>query len=117
VRRIDTPPDPQDAGVDLSPTQWSRDEINARLAAWRQRFQPGAVEEGKPLEPPESEALEAARPGGWRAHVATWARAIRLGAQRPPPEERGLLDALGERLQLDGELAHGVALLYGAYLN
>jgi hypothetical protein len=121
LRQIETPLESGDA--EASATQWTRDEISARLAAWRQRFQPGERVEDKPLErtpvapsSPTPDDRSVDRPGGWRAQLASWSRTLRLGAQRPPPEDRGLLDVLRDRLALDDELAHGVALLYGAYL-
>lgn len=56
-------------------------------------------------------------PGGWRAEIASWARAVCARSYRHPPTvDRGVLDDLVERLDLI-ELRHAIALVYGAYLN
>src|SRR5262249_37770002 len=122
-----------------SPTQWTRDEISQRLAAWRDRVSSRAAATAEPAttissspapttshrappEPartlPQHGALQPQQPGGWRAEIASWARSICARSYRTAPTlDHGTLDDLIARLELGAELRDAVVLLYGAYLN
>ena len=107
------------------PARWTREDIDERLAAWRDRYatdgaKPAPVEVATAPRQVERAPHDARRmhPGGWRAELATWARAIKAGSHRDPPAiGRGILDDTVERLRLSGTVGHAIALLYGAYLG
>ena len=109
---------------ELPPARWTREDITERLAAWRDRY----ATDGAKTAPVEVAAaprqveraphdVRRVHPGGWRAELASWARAIKAGSHRDPPAiDRGILDETVERLRLASTVGHALALLYGAYL-
>lgn len=123
---------------ELPPARWTREDISERLAAWRGRFTTEQAKEAAketlrepPREPLRDIPAEIARPpvarvtddhrrprpGGWRAELAAWARALQAGSQRDAPAiERGILDQTAQRLNLSDPARDALALLYGAYL-
>jgi hypothetical protein len=111
------PPTPE-----VPPTQWSREDISHRLAAWRAKHENQtswsaeaiasiAASAPGPLPAP---APAAERAGGWRAELALWARAATSRRTRPSADG---LDAIAARLELSDVVRHAIALLYGAYLG
>lgn len=131
-----TPPRPSTLGSNpqreiVAQQQVTREDLTERLAAWRKRVHEDPVTEGvvafeasaaavvAPVAPPApSELAGRPHPGGWRADLAGWARAVLARSYRhPPTTDRGVLDDITERLELRGDLRHAIGLLYGAYLN
>jgi len=120
---------------ELPPARWTREDIAERLAAWRGRFTTEEAREAAketlrdpirdvPAEiarPPVARVIHDPRrshPGGWRAELAAWARALQGGSLRDPPAiDRGILDQTTQRLGLSDPTRAALALLYGAYLG
>lgn len=132
---------------ELPPARWTREDISERLAAWRDRYSTtGAQEAAKETTRASSREAAAARdssrdapaapeaaapraslrvphdpqpghPGGWRAELAAWTRAIQAGTyrERPAIEGSSLADTV-QRLNLPDTTRDALALLYGAYL-
>jgi len=112
-------PEPPPPTESPSPSQWTREDIAARLAAWRQRVS----ERGQPVPvdaapPPPVVTLTAVHPGGWRGELASWAATVCARSYREMPRlDCGVLDDIAVRLELRDECREALALLYGAYLN
>ena len=146
VRGKDVPPgaDPGEAPRRVvaggsAPARWTREDIDERLAAWRDRYASDGAKPAPDGTKPALVEVEVAprqvevaprqveraphdvrrmHPGGWRAELASWARAIKAGSHREPPAiGRGILDDMVERLRLSGTVGQAVAMLYGAYLG
>lgn len=88
--------------------------VAERLSAWRERMRaasPRAEASGPTWTAPPA-------PPSWRDHVAAWERAVVSGTGGSPPElDACSLTEVTARFALTPDLAHAVALLYGAHLN